>query len=634
MSSSLERLWIRCILIVFVVTGSLYATLTPVFEASDELWHYPMIQHLSEGNPLPVQVTDPALAGPWKQEASQPPLYYYMGALLTFWIDTSDMPIVRDLNPHVNNGEIRPDGNFNLAVHNNPNLNPWVGTLLAVRVVRFASVLLGVFTVWFTYLIGKEFDPKRPEIALLGAALAGFTPMFLFISGAVNNDNLAIPLASLGILLMIRLIRSQQAVSFEVSEASSSFTAQLLRPMPFGSLLFIGVVIGGAVLTKQGSIGLIPLAWGTAFIASWLAVRPAFFESKTTFSQGVNLLIAALLRSFFALAIVFLPILIVAGWWYWRNIQLYGDLLGWSAFIAVLGERETPAPIAQLWDERWGFMLSYWGLFGGVNVPMATWVYRLLNTILVISIPGGGFYLFQLWRGHQADGPTATKLSSKPILLRLIAQLLDLVVTYFGLVVCILFSGAIVYGLIQWATTTWSSQGRLVFTAMSALNLLWAAALVGWLGDANRRRLALALGGGMVLIGIAAPFLTIRPAYRPAPPNDSTLCYNIPDNWTCIQPNEAVFSGLIRLNQAQVSDRLVKPGDQLEIELDWETVNTSDRDWSVFVHVVDPVLERPIAQRDMYLGQGLLASSFLPAGERLSNLYVLTVPDGAIAPSE
>lgn len=73
-----ERTFIAVILGLFIFLGTLYALVTPVFEASDELWHYPMIDHLADGNPLPVQVMDPELAGPWKQEASQPPLYYYL----------------------------------------------------------------------------------------------------------------------------------------------------------------------------------------------------------------------------------------------------------------------------------------------------------------------------------------------------------------------------------------------------------------------------------------------------------------------------------------------------------------------------------------------------------------------------
>ncbi len=44
---------------------------------------------------------------PWRQEGSQPPLYYAMGAALTFWIDTSDMEVVRQPNPHARAGEIR-----------------------------------------------------------------------------------------------------------------------------------------------------------------------------------------------------------------------------------------------------------------------------------------------------------------------------------------------------------------------------------------------------------------------------------------------------------------------------------------------------------------------------------------------
>ena len=71
-----ENRWLTLILVLFFLLGIVYALLTPVFEASDEVWHYPMIRHLADGNSLPVQVMDPAQAGPWKQEASQPPLYY------------------------------------------------------------------------------------------------------------------------------------------------------------------------------------------------------------------------------------------------------------------------------------------------------------------------------------------------------------------------------------------------------------------------------------------------------------------------------------------------------------------------------------------------------------------------------
>ena len=65
-----ERRLLALILALFLFLGFTYALITPAFEASDELWHYPMVRHLADGNPLPVQVFDPALAGPWNQEAA------------------------------------------------------------------------------------------------------------------------------------------------------------------------------------------------------------------------------------------------------------------------------------------------------------------------------------------------------------------------------------------------------------------------------------------------------------------------------------------------------------------------------------------------------------------------------------
>ncbi len=80
--------------------------------------------------------------------------------------------------------------------------------------------------------------------------------MFLFISGAVNNDNLAILLASLAVFLMIR------AVNKKISWRNWSYW------------LLLGVVIGLALLTKEGTFGLLPLAWGTGFVSRLANISP------------------------------------------------------------------------------------------------------------------------------------------------------------------------------------------------------------------------------------------------------------------------------------------------------------------------------------------------------------------------
>src|SRR5687768_9040737 len=110
-----QRVALPALLTAFVALGAVYAVVTPLFEVSDELWHYPMVKTLADGNGLPVQ--DPANPGPWRQEGSQPPLYYWLMALATRWIDTSDMDTVRWLNPHADNGIITADGNNNIVIH-------------------------------------------------------------------------------------------------------------------------------------------------------------------------------------------------------------------------------------------------------------------------------------------------------------------------------------------------------------------------------------------------------------------------------------------------------------------------------------------------------------------------------------
>ena len=41
---------------LFVALGWIYSLATPVFEASDEIFHYPVVQHIATTGQLPVQV--------------------------------------------------------------------------------------------------------------------------------------------------------------------------------------------------------------------------------------------------------------------------------------------------------------------------------------------------------------------------------------------------------------------------------------------------------------------------------------------------------------------------------------------------------------------------------------------------
>ena len=135
-----HTLSIWLLVLAFTALASAYSIVTPIFEASDEIWHYPVVQYLAAGRGLPVQ-TPPDRPGLWKQEASQAPLYYMVAALLTSWVDTSDLSATLRPNPHAAIGTVSPDGNINMAAHDPAREAwPWRGAVLAVHLARLLSV--------------------------------------------------------------------------------------------------------------------------------------------------------------------------------------------------------------------------------------------------------------------------------------------------------------------------------------------------------------------------------------------------------------------------------------------------------------------------------------------------------------
>jgi 4-amino-4-deoxy-L-arabinose transferase-like glycosyltransferase len=567
-ASAWERRLLIGLLVTFFAVGMLYNVVTPLFEVSDEIWHYHFVRHLALGNPLPVQ--DAANQGPWRQEGSQPPLYYALAALTTFWVDTSDIDQVARFNPHGDFGVITPDGNVNLVVHNREaEAWPWQKTTLAVHVARLLSILLSTGSVYVTYRIGLELFSDKRWLALAGAGAVAFLPMFVFVSASVNNDNLAVLTSTLGLWLILRLVRD-----------ADEETPTLRRA------LALGLTLGLGALAKVSTLGLFGLAGLTL---AYVAYRRKRWQ--TFIVEGPLLLLVAGL---------------VSGWWYIRNWRLYGDPLGWNAFLDIAGRRaDTSAPLARLWGERVGFMWSYWGLFGGVGVPMATWTYRVLTGLALVSLVGIAVYLTLKFRRdrHRFE-------SWVPILLSGLWPLI------------------VVNSLIRWANLTLASQGRLVFAAIAPLQLWFVAGLASSLPQRIGRFVA---GGVVVLLAgltVAAPFLWIAPAYAPPEP-----LAELPDGEVAALHIPGKGDATMRLLDYEVSPRTVEPGGSLEVMLTWQAEAPTAADWSVFIHVTDAD-EIIVAQRDTYPGLGALATSDLKPGYAWRDRTVIGIPETAYAPDE
>jgi hypothetical protein len=288
---------------------------------------------------------------------------------------------------------------------------------------------------------------------------------------------------------------------------------------------------------------------------------------------------------------------LIAGWWFARNLNLYGDLLGWNAFLDVVGRRDQPATLAQLWTEREGFVWSYWGVFGTMNVILSPVIYVVLNAIVIVSLFGVGYWLFLTFKPTNFQ---TRHFSPSTFHLQLIA--------------CAIWIALIFIALLRWTSLTPASQGRLMFPAIAAI-----AALIA-LGLGSIHRFVL-WAGCAILIGVAwlAPFMSIAPTYqRP------------PDGWASplTEKINVVFADSLQLVEGQNSfedGSLVERGERVTLNLNWKLLKPLPKNYSVFVHLID-ASDVIVAQRDMHPGQGNIALSEVSAPYAWTDRYTVRVP--------
>jgi hypothetical protein len=626
-----ENLAAAALLAASFVLFCLYGAVTPLFEASDELWHYPFVQHLANGGDLPVQQpgqTD--TDAPWRQEGSQPPLYYALAALATAPVDDSNWRELRRLNPHADLGVHAPDGNANAVLHSPAEQFPWTRAALAVRLARLVSILLSTGTVWGAWLIGRELFPSHNQSALrLGIlAFSAAIPMFAFISGSVNNDNAAVLFSTLGVWWALRVARRGD-LSVRAAAIAGLIAAlgALSKTSALGLLGLFGLAAGLAAARRASGA-----TDATDAAASNAPPFSAPHEDARLVWQAVRFL--AVLLFIFAL---------LAGWWFARNQALYHDLLGWNAFLDSVGRRVPPASLAQLATESEGFIRTFWGVFGTLNVVYPDWVYEALNVVALTALAG------LAWAAIRAAQRAAWQVAAKrgllpagrlshereerpraPLLMNTLAQpagapqqtaarrALGAAARHASVLLCLAWVAAVFAGLLRWTSLTPASQGRLMFPCLA----VFAAGLSYGLWRLNRSLLWIGIAV-VAAAAVAAPLAVIAPAYARPPALASP------------QPSEALgatFGGGLGLLGYDAPPSPAAPGDQVTLRLYWRLRQPLDRNVSVFVHLVDEH-DVIVAQRDMHPGQGSIATREAEPGYAWSDRYTLRIPRAALAPA-
>lgn len=337
------------LLALFIGLGTYYSITVPLFESPDEVWHYLYVKHIADGKGLPVYQEGETL--PMRQEASQPPLLYFLCGWATAWIDTSDADAIVQYNPHAAIGTAAAWGNRNVITHTTRENFPYRGTVLAAHLARFLCVLMGAGTVFCTYAIAHRVFGQE-WLALSAAALNAFIPQFLFINASVNNDVLVSLLSALSLWLLVCIIQDGPS---------------------FSRLTALGVVLGLVALSKLNGLILMPLTTLALLVLAWRrGNRWAWLQwCAWTFAVAAG----------------------IGGWWYVRNWLLYRDPFGLRLMFAVMPARVQRPSLAELCRLFIGVFKSFWGVFGWFNVVMEESVYFAFAVASLLAILGVVWFL-------------------------------------------------------------------------------------------------------------------------------------------------------------------------------------------------------------------------------------------------
>jgi 4-amino-4-deoxy-L-arabinose transferase-like glycosyltransferase len=203
------------------------------------------------------------------------------------------------------------------------------------RALRWVNVLIGAVTLLGIYRLATNLGLSEPG-AIGSVAFAALLPMHAALNGAVSNDPLLFCLCT-------------WVTAYLAEVAMTSWTAR--------SAITIGILTGLACLTKTTALALFPAILGVAVIRRDL--------------------------KFAGIALV-LPLFLAGGWWV-RNVQLYGDPFALKAFAeaftgsaqkSLFTERiipvQRPGESAELiyWFEYvgWWTLRSFYGVFGYMDI--------------------------------------------------------------------------------------------------------------------------------------------------------------------------------------------------------------------------------------------------------------------------
>jgi 4-amino-4-deoxy-L-arabinose transferase-like glycosyltransferase len=299
------------VILIFLILGIALSVTAPFNEGPDEVAHFQFSRFIARYSRLPTTWEERAEAG---YKSDWPPLFYLIVGFIGQGIDLDSPPYVKvaQNNPRLQLvvGHENIIGWRALTTE-----DPYQGEVLLWYLGRWLTLLCGAVGIGATYLLVRVAYPQYSWLALSAAALLGFLPTYLHISGVISYEPL------LGAVLAFYFL-----VLF--------YTIQ--HPERGWLYLGLGLLMGLAGLTKYTPLPAMPIL---PLLVVWLGYRQKW-GWRTTMQR---------------LGLVSLGLLLTAGGWFIYVLVYFNRVaeLGWvkgvvDPFLISDGSDATSMRLANL----------------------------------------------------------------------------------------------------------------------------------------------------------------------------------------------------------------------------------------------------------------------------------------------
>ncbi|GLJ69578.1 hypothetical protein GCM10017579_36140 [Nocardioides luteus] len=239
-------------------------------------------------------------------------------------------------------------------------------TLLGMRLLNALGFALTTIMVGF---VARELVPRRPVVPVIASAMALGCGAMTFVGGGIYNDGWSSAAAFLTLYLGFRMVRRGVTRERLVAATAVGVAAAGFRSTGLVAVLFLGACV---------------------LMAMWLREPSLRTFLRTTLWRAVGLA-----------ACVGLAPVVVFGWFYLRNIRLYGNPTASGFLFEKFGREPDGTTFSQLVDPGfYGHLLSSlwadgnisnaWGQVAAVVLTL-TAIGLVMEVVARSGPPGAGF---------------------------------------------------------------------------------------------------------------------------------------------------------------------------------------------------------------------------------------------------